>query len=102
MAEHTAPRRMGFVHKHNIPWTSGADHGRDALGPRHEVTRDDDDAVLLPGMLGASYSSSDVLQGLPVEEPGGEGELFPQLLHPLPDQTARRDDQRPLHLALAR
>jgi hypothetical protein len=37
------------------------------------------------------------LQALAIEEPGGEGEFFPQLFHPLPDQAARGDDQRPPH-----
>ena len=53
------------------------EHVGDALAPGDQVARDDDDAVLLPGMLRPSHPSCDVVQASPIEEPGGEGEFFP-------------------------
>jgi hypothetical protein len=44
------------------------------------------------------FTAANVVEHVAVVEPGGEGELLAQFLHPLPDQVPRRDDQDPPQL----
>lgn len=99
-AERPLPSRVRLINDHDIPGFGDRANLGLSIGARDKVAGDDDDAVLGQRFGDKPDAAGDIGQAASVVEPSGKRELLAQFLHPLLDQAARRDQQRPLDLPL--